>query len=178
MIRLKRSWLPCGAENLPRTYTARRCPCVVFAELKTEAFESYAYSAKSDRKHLQPAHVVGGSRIETCVIDHALKSTTPRAHTLLAKHRDLRVEVTRLRPTPARCRRPCGSSARPRHDIESVGLRSFCFFASGWTELAHLQPSSKTALPTVAPPTLMSSTRPFGNSRTSSDLPKIYAWRS
>jgi hypothetical protein len=106
MIRLKRSWLPCGAGNFLRTYTARRCPCVVFAELKTEAVESYAYSAKSERKHLQPAHVVGGSRIETWRNRSCPEiRRQPRAYPLLPKHRDLRGEVTRLRPgTPSSMR--------------------------------------------------------------------------
>src|SRR5262245_35611607 len=42
----------------------------------------------------------------------------------------------------------------------------------GCTDSAHLHPGSNTARPTVAPPILISSTRPFGNSRISSGFPK------
>src|SRR5689334_12237544 len=43
----------------------------------------------------------------------------------------------------------------------------------GWTEVAQRQPGSNTARPMTAPPTLMSSRRPRGNSRTSSGSPKL-----
>src|SRR5271157_454927 len=54
------------------------------------------------------------------------------------------------------------------------GASQLFVLAKGWTEVAHLQPGSKMPRPTVAPPTLISSRRPFGNSRTSSGFPKLF----
>jgi hypothetical protein len=47
--------------------------------------------------------------------------------------------------------------------------------AIGWIDVDHFQPGSKMARPTIAPPTLMSSSRPLGNSRTSSGFPKLFS---
>src|SRR5215510_14510311 len=52
------------------------------------------------------------------------------------------------------------------------GASQLLVFTSGCTDVDHFQPGSKTARPTVAPPILMSSSLPFGNSRTSSGLRK------
>src|SRR5207253_413786 len=41
-------------------------------------------------------------------------------------------------------------------------------------EVAQRQPGSKIARPIMAPPMRISSTRPLGNSRTSSGLPKLF----
>ena len=47
--------------------------------------------------------------------------------------------------------------------------------AIGWTEVAHRQPAWKRQRPTVAPPIRINSSRPLGNSRTSSGFPKFVA---
>src|SRR5262245_65706913 len=78
--------------------------------------------------------------------------------------------------SPARQSNSVPSSIRIRSTPETwywkCGASQLLVLASGCTELDQRQPGSNTARPTIAPPTLISSTRPFGNSRTSSGLRK------
>lgn len=67
------------------------------------------------------------------------------------------------------------NSQHSRHVVLKMWGFAALGLGMGWTDVDHRQPGSKTALPIVATPILISSMRPFGNSRTSSGFPKLFS---